>query len=155
MFWRNGVCEMKVNDIVVWTFKDADNGKFGYTGQIVAITNDRVEVDVEDEVFGSCTLGVELADGKFKVIGHGEPKPARKPVVVKSKPAKVKVAPTVKRPKGDTRTAAVELYKSMIVVGAHPSRAEVVNAFITKLGMGKNTASTYQHNCKTKWCRSE
>lgn len=150
---------MKLNDIVRWSFRDVD-GLVEYTGVVVALTEDRVELEVE----GEGTMGVNLLDGKFVVVGQASKrrkpkgvKPA-KPVkgvkTVKSKPVRAKRAPNTKVVAGQSnKELAVTMYRDLMAAhGGHPTRSVVVQAFVAG-GFSKNTASTYQHNCKSKWCK--
>jgi hypothetical protein len=50
---------------------------------------------------------------------------------------------------GNTRmNQAIELYKSLMVNGEHPKRKDVIDKFVTVIGMTPAGASTYQNTVK-------
>lgn len=148
---------MKLNDIVRWSFRDVD-GLVEYVGTVVNLTEDRVEIEVEDVGI----MGANILDGKFVVIGEAKAKRKKKaaaPVVpVKvakkvTKPAKAKRVVNRVVNGQSNKALAMAIYRDLVTKhGGHPTRSVVVQALIKEAGFQKNTASTYQHNCKTKWC---
>lgn len=166
---------MNAQDYVRWTGQDTQ-GKFKYLAQVIktGLKDNFVELSIP----GVGTLFVQETDGAFEVIDkpknfeklnqHTVPS-SNKPddrifseESTKTSPIVQKVAvikqPTIVSNVVSTdgvgnKQRAIDLYTTMIVDGVHPSRSDVIEAFVTKLGFKSTTASTYQSNCKREWCK--
>lgn len=168
---------MKVGQCVKYTGTDGF-GKFTYIGEVVAVglPNNFVELYIPNT--GVMGFSQDDHDGQFQVItkpanfdqlkhdfiprvgtdGTREPyieQPKPKQQIITASNVANKPAPIAKPKgaKGDNKLRAIELYNSLKVNGAHPSRQVAIDAFVNQLGFGKNTASTYQYNCKSDWCK--
>lgn len=166
---------MNKQDYVRWTGEDTQ-GKFSYFAQVIqlGLKDNFVELLIP----GVGTMFVQETDGAFKVINkpknfdqlnqHMAPSSTNKddrvfseestkatPIVQKQTVIK---QPTIVSERVSTdgvgnKQRAIDLYTTMIVDGVHPSRGDVIEAFVTKLGFKSTTASTYQSNCKREWCK--
>lgn len=99
---------------------------------------------------------LELRDGPkqkepSKVTTHTSTRVKKeKPVIAKvAKPAAEKTVTTHAATGGSKREQAIELYGKLV----GKSRKEVIEAFVTDLGMTPAGASTYYQNCKSNWCK--
>lgn len=167
---------MKVGQCVKYTGTDGF-GKFTYIGEVIAVglPNNFVELYIPNT--GVMGFSQDENDSEFKVIakpanfdqlkhdfiprvgtdGTREPYIDKPRSTIQSAPPNIHSnAPVVAKPKGakgDNKLRAIELYNSLKVNGVHPSRQVAIDAFVSQLGFGKNTASTYQYNCKSDWCK--
>jgi hypothetical protein len=114
---------MHIGDFIKWTGQDED-GKFSHTGKIISLN----EVWVEFQT----PVGVMCVKRTEKLT-------AAEPIELKSV-AKPKVEPAKAEPKAGTKLErAIAIYKAM----TEPTRSQLINAFVTQLGMTPAGASTY------------
>lgn len=154
---------MKEKDYVTWSGEE-DGTKFSYKAQVVSVNEQAVQLLVPN--IGTVT--VELADGQFEVIK----KPADFEQLVEHVPVPQPEPSDVKKrqrstthgmmrnksdmpgnnARGDIKMQTIAVYRSLMVDGAFPKRSDAVKHFVDTLHLSKNTASTYENNCKRRWC---
>lgn len=71
--------------------------------------------------------------------------PKVQPKVVKRNLSQPSTQSLVKKSK---KQLATDAYRKMMVDDTHPSRADVINVYVTELGMSKAGASTYHNSIK-------
>lgn len=119
---------MHVGEFIKWTGKE-DGEEFSYVGQILSINEVWVEFQTQQGKF--C---IKRTDGKFEAA-----EPITLEVESKAKPA-VKADKAKRDPKTGTKLElAVGIYKAMV----EPTRAKLIEAFVSQLGMTPAGASTY------------
>lgn len=72
------------------------------------------------------------------------------PVVKQTPPKAVKKTPKASKPSPtkSKKDLAIDVYKSMMVKGAHPSRKDVIARFMSDVGLSAAGANTYHHSIK-------
>lgn len=122
---------MHVGEFIKWTGKE-DGESFSYVGQIISINE--VWVEFQTPIGKVC---VKRTDGKFE---------AAEPIALEVEKVKVPKADKAKRdPKTGTKLEqAIVIYKAM----DEPTRAKLIEAFVTQLGMTPAGASTYAAQVK-------
>lgn len=132
---------------VEWTSEDAE-GKFTHVGEVVDYSVVSVIIAISQN--GS-TITIPQNDGTLKLANKPKDWHVVKPAVKVEKPEPI-AKPTIKRERssaGESKAdKALDIYKSMMVNGAHPARSDVIKAFVEQLNMTQAGASTYQYNCK-------
>lgn len=169
---------MQVNDIVKWQSTD-QHGKFEYIGQVLALNVEKLGL-TKMYVPSVGQIFFHPEDGKAKVIPKpadfellDQTRPVYNEMAAKARGGKKAVQSDVKTvqvaskatpapehsivaaiaAKGDNKSTAIALYNQLKVKhNGHPPRGEVINALMEH-GFTKNTASTYQYNCKSVWCK--
>jgi hypothetical protein len=164
---------MNAGDYVKWTGKDLF-GKFQFFGQIIQLKDKdgwtklkipgvgyEVSTSDESDAFEVIAKPKNWDTLNQHTVPHVKPGMSGdrifedQPTVVKPVEKHVKTASTaVQAPssKGDTKQRVIEAYNALKVDGIHPQRSAAIEKFIS-MGIGKNTASTYQYNCKSDWCK--
>lgn len=170
---------MQVNDIVKWQSTD-QHGKFEYIGQVLALNVEKLGL-TKMYVPSVGQIFFHPEDGKAKVIPKpaefeliDQTRPVYNEMAAKARGGKKAVQSDVKPLQGaskattlhneleefstkkdDNKTRAIERYNLLKsdFNNTHPPRDVVMADFQQYLGFTKNTASTYQYNCKSDWCK--
>jgi len=133
---------------VEWKSED-ENGTFTHQGEVVDYST--IAVIIQTSPAGS-TITIPQNDGTLREV----PKPKEWSLALPKKDAEEPTSikkPTTKRVRVSTggpskKEQAVEIYKSMMENGNHPSRKDVIARFQSDLDMTPAGASTYQNICK-------
>ena len=90
-----------------------------------------------------------VQEADLELIAHRAKLKRKQKVKVKSTTNQI-VVPTPP-PKHSKKLDAIKVYRSMMKSDEHPSRKDVINAFVAKVNMSKAGASTYHHNIKKEF----
>jgi hypothetical protein len=125
--------------------KDQDQ-TVSYIGQLIKKTKTRVTFETK---FGTMDLPVEELVSLVQVnendyIESQGPVKEKEPTIIHQD------RPHGHREGNSKMNRAIELYKSMMVNGVHPKRKDVIDQFVSVIGMTPAGASTYQNTIKSQ-----